>query len=360
MEYDVGETVLVLEKAMKYAFAIVGAMTGLTVARFVLKSAGMNLMSFTSIGIMVAASVAFGMLMLLFGGKVVSFAAVSVEKMEKFLQSLSLYELMVCVAGLIAGLIVANLLSVALMRIQIIGIPLTIIANILFGSCGVFLAMSKKHENIIDDKKRRSYNCKVLDTSVIIDGRVLDICRVGFLEGELVVPDFVLEELRHLADSHDDVTRAKGRRGLDVLESLKQNSRIPVKIAKTKYDPAVEVDERLMQFAKEEKACIITNDYNLNKVASINGISILNINDLSNALKPLAVSGEEMTVKIVREGKENGQGIGYLEDGTMVVVEGALKFKGSEIDVVVTSVLQTSAGRMIFAKSKSAGLSVVK
>jgi uncharacterized protein YacL len=359
-EYDVGETVLVLDKAMKYAIAIVGAMTGFSVTRFVLMSAGANLMSFTSIGIMVAASVAFGMLMLLFGGKVVSFAAVSVDKMEKFLQSLTLYELMVCVAGLIAGLIVANLLSVALMRIQVIGIPLTIVANILFGSCGVFLAMSKKNENIIEDRKRRSYNCKVLDTSVIIDGRVLDICRVGFLEGELVVPDFVLEELRHLADSHDDITRAKGRRGLDVLESLKQNSKIPVKIAKTKYDPAVEVDERLMQYAKEEKACIITNDYNLNKVASINGISILNINDLSNALKPLAVSGEEMTVKIIREGKENGQGIGYLEDGTMVVVEGALKFKGSEIDVIVTSVLQTSAGRMIFARFKSAGLSAVK
>lgn len=349
-----------LDKAMKYAIAIVGAMTGFSVTRFVLMSAGMNLMSFTSIGIMVAASVAFGMLMLFFGGKIVSYAAVSVDKIEKFLQSLTLYELMVCVAGLIAGLIVANLLSVALMRIQVIGIPLTIVANILFGSCGVFLAMSKKNENIIEDRKRRSYNCKVLDTSVIIDGRVLDICRVGFLEGELVVPDFVLEELRHLADSHDDITRAKGRRGLDVLESLKQNSKIPVKIAKTKYDPAVEVDERLMQYAKEEKACIITNGYNLNKVASINGISILNINDLSNALKPLAVSGEEMTVKIIREGKENGQGIGYLEDGTMVVVEGALKFKGSEIDVIVTSVLQTSAGRMIFARFKSAGLSAVK
>lgn len=213
-----------LDKAMKYAIAIVGAMTGFSVTRFVLMSAGMNLMSFTSIGIMVAASVAFGMLMLFFGGKIVSYAAVSVDKIEKFLQSLTLYELMVCVAGLIAGLIVANLLSVALMRIQVIGIPLTIVANILFGSCGVFLAMSKKNENIIEDRKRRSYNCKVLDTSVIIDGRVLDICRVGFLEGELVVPDFVLEELRHLADSHDDITRAKGRRGLDVLESLKQNS----------------------------------------------------------------------------------------------------------------------------------------
>lgn len=345
---------------MKYAFAVVGAMTGFTITRFVFVRAGMDLTSFTSIGIMMAVSVAFCVLMLFVGGKVVGFATVSVEKVEKFLQTLTLYELMVCVAGLIAGLIVANLLSVALMRIQIIGIPLTIIANVLFGSCGVFLAISKKHENILEDKKRRPFACKVLDTSVIIDGRILDICRVGFLEGDLVVPDFILEELRHLADSRDDMIRAKGRRGLDVLNNLKQNSLFPVKVVKTKYDPSVEVDERLMQYAKEEKACIVTNDYNLNKAASISGIHILNINDLSNALKPLAVSGEEMTVKIIREGKENGQGVGYLEDGTMVVVEEANKFKGSEIDVVVTSVLQTSAGRMIFARSKSAGLSVVK
>lgn len=195
---------------------------------------------------------------------------------------------------------------------------------------------------------------------MIIDGRILDICRVGFIEGELVIPDFILEELRHLADSHDDLIRAKGRRGLDVLNSLKKDSIIPVKIVKTKLESGIEVDEKLMQYAKEEKACIITNDYNLNKVASISGIPILNINDLSNALKPLAVSGEEMTIKIIREGKENGQGIGYLDDGTMVVVEDANKFKGSEVDIVVTSVLQTSAGRMIFAKSKASGLSVVK
>jgi uncharacterized protein YacL len=284
----------------------------------------------------------------------------SMEQAEKLLQTLSLYELMICVAGLIAGLIIANLLSVALMRIQVIGIPLTIIANVLFGSCGVYLALSKRNENILEYKKRQQYNCKLLDTSVIIDGRILDICRVGFIEGELVIPDFILEELRHLADSHDDLIRAKGRRGLDVLNSLKKDSIIPVKIVKTKLESEIEVDEKLMQYAKEEKACIITNDYNLNKVASISGIPILNINDLSNALKPLAVSGEEMTIKIIREGKENGQGIGYLDDGTMVVVEDANKFKGSEVDIVVTSVLQTSAGRMIFAKSKASGLSVVK
>lgn len=349
-----------LEKAMKYAFAVIGAVTGLTITRFVLQTTGANLTSFINLGIMVAASVAFGAVMLYIGGKAVTLAAQSMEKVEKVLQSLTLYELMICVAGLIAGLIIANLLSIALIRIQIIGIPLTILVNILFGSCGVYLALSKRHENIVEDKKRRSTHSKVLDTSVIIDGRILDICRTGFIEGELIVPDFILEELRHLADSHDDLIRTKGRRGLDVLNSLKQESIIPVKVAKSKQESSIEVDERLMRFAKEEKACIITNDYNLNKVASIAGIHILNINDLSNALKPLALSGEEMTVKIVREGKESGQGVGYLEDGTMVVVEGALKYKGSEVEVVVTSVLQTSAGRMIFARYKPSGLSVVK
>lgn len=349
-----------LEKAIKYAFAIVGAVTGYTITRFVFSRAGLNLKSVSGTCIVIIASIAFGALMLIVGGKTVSFAALSVEKIEKLLLSLTLYELMICAGGLIAGLIIANLLSVAFIRIQIIGIPLTILTNILFGSLGVFLALSKRHENILDDKKRHGFINKVLDTSVIIDGRILDICRTGFIEGELIIPDFVLEELRHLADSGDELVRTKGRRGLDVLNLLKNESHVPVKIMKTKYDSPVDVDERLMQFAKDEKACIITNDYNLNKVASIAGISILNINDLSNALKPLAVSGEEMTVKIVKEGKENGQGVGYLEDGTMVVVEGAYKYKGYEVDVVVTSVLQTSAGRMIFAKFKTANLSVAK
>ncbi|MBP7175235.1 MAG: TRAM domain-containing protein [Thermoclostridium sp.] len=349
-----------LDKAIKYAFAVIGAVTGLTITRFVLQTTGANLTSFINLGIMVAASIGFGAVMLLIGGKAVSFAAQSMEKIEKVLQSLTLYELLISVAGLISGLIIANLLSIALIRIQIIGIPLTILVNVLFGGSGVYLALSKRHETLADDKKRRGGQSKALDTSVIIDGRILDICRTGFLEGELVIPDFILEELRHLADSHDDLIRAKGRRGLDVLNSLKQDSVVPVKVVKAKQEESVEVDERLMRFAKEEKCCIITNDYNLNKVASIAGIHILNINDLSNALKPLALSGEEMTVKIIREGKESGQGVGYLDDGTMVVVEGAQKFKGSEVDVVVTSVLQTSAGRMVFARHKSSGLSVVR
>jgi len=349
-----------LEKAFNYAFAIVGGITGYTVTRFVFQRAGMNLYSFTGICVIVLVSFAFGGIMLIIGSKTVSFAAIAVEKAEKLLLSLTLYELMICACGLIAGLIIANLLSVAFMRIQIIGIPLTIITNILFGSLGVFLALSKRNENLLEDRKRHNFTHKVLDTSVIIDGRILDICRTGFIEGELIIPDFVLDELKKLADSHEDLVRAKGRRGLDVLNLLKDNSRVPVKIAKTKYDPSVGVDERLMQFARDEKACIITNDYNLNKVASISGISILNINDLSTALKPLAISGEEMTVKIVKEGKENGQGVGYLEDGTMVVVEGACKYKGCEVDVIVTSVLQTSAGRMIFAKFKAASMEIAK
>ncbi len=351
---------LMLEKALKYAFAVVGCITGFTVTRFMFLRLGISLITFPSILIVAIVSIAFGALMVVIGSKIVGFAASTVEKAEKVMHNLTLYELTLCAIGLIVGLIVANLLSIALMRIQIIGIPLTIMTNILFGSAGVFLALSKRNENILDSKKKGIYQSKILDTSVIIDGRILDICRTGFIEGELVIPDFVLEELRHLADAHDDLVRAKGRRGLDVLNCLKKDSIIPVKTVKTKYDSSIEVDERLMQYAKDEKACIITNDYNLNKVASIKGISILNINDLSNALKPLAVTGEEMTVKIIKEGKENGQGVGYLDDGTMVVVEGAYKDKGSEVDIVVTSVLQTSAGRMIFAKSKTANLSVAK
>ena len=175
-----------------------------------------------------------------------------------------------------------------------------------------------------------------------------------------MVPGFVLEELRHLADSADDIVRAKGRRGLDVLNMLKSDSKSPVIIDKSDRDSQVEVDEQLLSRAKELDAKIITNDYNLSKVASIRGIEVLNINDLANSMKPVAVSGEEMTIRIIKEGKENGQGVGYLEDGTMVVVESAYKFKGQLIDVIVTSVLQTSAGRMVFAKYKNVHLSLVK
>lgn len=348
-----------LEKILKYAFGLTGALTAMTLARLLMIQNGMeeHLTTVYGIGIIVFASLILGIAMFFLGGKIIAVTSGLVDRIENSLQKITLYELLIGACGLIAGLIIANLISIPFFKIDVIGVPISIIINILFGICGVYFTVVKKNENIFDGAlgRKRSgqvHAAKLVDTSAIIDGRILDLSRTGFLEGELVIPGFVLEELRHLADSADDITRAKGRRGLDVLNLLKSDAKIPVTIDKATGDPQTEVDEQLLTKAKEMGARIITNDYNLGKVAVLRGIEVLNINDLANSMKPIAVAGEEMTVRIVKEGKENGQGVGYLDDGTMVVVEQAYKFKGQVIDVVVTSVLQTSAGRMIFARFK--------
>jgi uncharacterized protein YacL len=356
-----------LDKILKYAFGLTGALTGMTLVRFLLIQNGMEeyLTSIYVIGIIVFTSLILGIFMFIIGGRIIRITSDAIEKIELSLQKLTLYELMIGACGLIAGLIIANLISIPLVKIEVFGVALAIIINILFGISGVYFAIIKKNENVFDGIKGKGRNSqfksyKLLDTSAIIDGRILDLSRTGFLEGELVVPGFVLEELRHLADSADDIVRAKGRRGLDVLNMLKSDARFPVTIDKTDRDNKIEVDEQLLTRAKEMEAKVITNDYNLGKVAAIRGIQVLNVNDLANSMKPVAVSGEEMTIRIVKEGKENGQGVGYLDDGTMVVVETAYKFKGQLVDVIVTSVLQTSAGRMVFAKFKNIHLSLVK
>ena len=194
---------------------------------------------------------------------------------------------------------------------------------------------------------------KFLDTSVIIDGRILDIVKTGFLEGEIVVPQFVLAELRHIADSGDSLRRARGRRGLDVLAKLQKELKIPIAIDETDYPDLDEVDVKLLRLCRDKGGTVVTNDYNLNKVAGVTGIRVLNINDLANAVKPMLMAGEELNVQIVREGKEPGQGVAYLDDGTMIVVENGRRYVGQNAAVVVTTVLQTSAGRMIFTKLKS-------
>ena len=195
---------------------------------------------------------------------------------------------------------------------------------------------------------------KFLDTSVIIDGRILDIVKTGFLEGEIVVPQFVLAELRHIADSGDSLRRARGRRGLDVLNRMQKELKVPVTVMEKDYPDIEEVDVKLLRLCRENGGTVVTNDYNLNKVATVQGAEVLNINELANTLKPVVLPGEEMVLTPVREGKENSQALAYLDDGTMIVVEGGKRHIGREITTVVTSVLQTSAGRMIFAKPKHA------
>jgi len=199
-------------------------------------------------------------------------------------------------------------------------------------------------------------NCKILDTNVIIDGRIADVCRTGFIEGTLYVPGFVLEELQHIADSGDNLKRARGRRGLDILNNMQKELPLVVRSWDKMLDKSAandEVDTRLVKLAKALEGAIVTNDFNLNKVAALQGVQVLNVNELANALKPVVLPGEEMTVGIVKEGKEPNQGVAYLDDGTMIVVEDGRRFIGATLGVTVTSVLQTVAGKMIFARVRS-------
>jgi uncharacterized protein YacL len=190
----------------------------------------------------------------------------------------------------------------------------------------------------------------LLDTSVIIDGRIADISRTGFIEGEMLVPRFVLTELQHIADSSDALRRNRGRRGLDMLHRLRNEAVTPLRITDTDIEGVREVDDKLVLLAKRLHCPIVTNDYNLNRVAELQGIRVLNINELANAVKALFLPGESLVAKIVQEGKEVGQGVAYLDDGTMVVVEDGESYIGREVEVIVTKVLQTAAGRMLFAR----------
>ena len=267
--------------------------------------------------------------------------------------------------GLIVGLIIANLLRNVILSIPLIPwITNTIWIMLTVVLCYLGLRVSvKKREELFgllnffskikksgDDLGVNTQNAKILDTSVIIDGRILDLCHSGFIEGSLVVPSFVIDELRHIADSSDNLKRTRGRRGLDILNQLKNS--FPVEIVDVPENNGEEVDVRLVKLAQKLKAKILTHDYNLNKVAELHGVKVLNINELANAIKPVVIPGEEMEIMVIKEGKEQGQGVGYLDDGTMIVVEGGKKYIGQQINIVVTSVLQTAAGRLIFGKPK--------
>ena len=206
----------------------------------------------------------------------------------------------------------------------------------------------------IKEDRRGGYRAKILDTNVIIDGRIADVCRAGFVEGPIYVPKFVLEELQQIADSSDSLKRARGRRGLDILKQMQKEMELEVPDFAAD-DANEEVDSRLVLVARDIGGAIITNDFNLNKVAELQGVTVLNVNELANALKPVVLPGEEMQVTIIKEGKEKDQGIGYLDDGTMIVVEGGRRLMGETMQVNVTSVLQTVQGKMIFAKVRENG-----
>jgi uncharacterized protein YacL len=296
------------------------------------------------------------------------------------------------VIGLIVGLIPVLLVTPALTQVQLfhLGQWLPILTAIVFGYIGMMVGVLRRDEaakfvELFQRRRDREHvehedgdaaaeerhgrrgrktipvvvektidQRVLLDTSTIIDGRIADISKTGFIMGTLVVPRFVLEELQRIADSADTLRRNRGRRGLDILNSLQKEPAVNVDIVDVDFDNVHEVDAKLVKLAKQYNTSpIITNDYNLNKVAELQGVKVLNINELANAVKPALLPGEDMDVKIIQEGKELGQGVGYLDDGTMIVVEGGKPFLNSEIEVTVTRVLQTAAGRMIFAHPKA-------
>jgi uncharacterized protein YacL len=288
------------------------------------------------------------------------------KAIERKLQEVPITDMIFGAFGLIVGLIIAYLVSFPVNQIALpwVSMLLTITIYMFLGYLGISIATKRREELnwLISLKKSQKdkgaadeYRSqpKVLDTSVIIDGRIFDICKTGFIEGPLVIPSFVLEELRHIADSSDVLKRNRGRRGLDILNRIQKELDIAVDIYEKDFDDIAEVDSKLLKVAQILNGKVITNDYNLNKVAEFQGVAVLNINELANAVKPVVLPGEEMVVQIIKDGKEMGQGVAYLDDGTMIVVDGGKKHVGETIGVLVTSVLQTAAGRMIFAKPKT-------
>lgn len=288
------------------------------------------------------------------------FVALLVMRIEKDIQKLSLRVITGGVVGMSVGLLIALILGFGLNMFvnikenqQFIPWIYLLIIGIL-GYLGLVLGSKKADEFnfYASGAKLMSEERRILDTSVIIDGRIADICDSGFIEGELTVPRFVLNELQFIADSSDSMKRSRGRRGLDILNRMQKSTAIHIEIVEQDFPKIKGVDGKLVALAKKMNAKLFTNDYNLNKVAELQGVRILNVNELANAMKPVVLPGEQMTVKIIREGKEQGQGVGYLDDGTMIIVDNAQKLLNMNIDVVVTSVLQTTAGRMIFSEIK--------
>jgi len=280
---------------------------------------------------------------------------------EDNIQKIPLAELISSVAGVLIGLILALLVSLPAFfipdRFRSIKLAYILIVFFMFGGLGLRFGSRRWRDldrlfNAAKYSREGVPTKKLLDTNVIIDGRIFDIGKSGFLEGEIILPRYVLNELQYIADSDDTLKRSRGRRGLDVLREIQLEPNVQLEISDQDFPEIREVDAKLVRHAKTIEAAILTNDYNLNKVASVEGVKVLNINELANAVKSVAIPGEGMKVRIIKEGKEEGQGVGYLEDGTMVVVEDGNALVGSDAELIVTSVLQTPAGRMIFAKAK--------
>ena len=359
-----------MRKVLRIIIALVGIGFGCGIVAWVLlsfKYPGYEYaLRYTTIPAVMAAlyvivGILFGIIFFILSPKIIDGIRGFFQRVEHRLTEMPALDILFGVIGIMIGMVFAFLLSLIIRTIDVPVLP-EVITLLLFLICGYYgghIGITRRAE-LMDGYSRRGHltkgiaagsaRPKVLDTSVIIDGRIYDICKTGFLEGKIIVPAFVLKELRHIADSSDAMKRARGRRGLDILHSMQRELDQRVAVEEKDYDDVDEVDLKLLRLATDIGGILVTNDYNLNKVAAVQNMPVLNINDLANAVRSVLLPGEELPLLIAKEGKEAGQGVGYLPDGTMVIVESARKHIGETLDIVVTSALQTSAGRLVFAK----------
>jgi uncharacterized protein YacL len=342
-------------------FTIFGGFGGYEVGRFIQQRTYFVAMGgYINVLILFISVIIFAVIGFIIGGHLGRRSHRALVKAEEDIGRLPGSDVLVIIVGFVFSLIVALLFSIPFFLIPVVGKFISLFIIVAATYIGVRLSIRNKERlrHLLRIRARgaksvsqeRAIAPKILDSSVLIDGRIADICSTGFVEGELVVPSFVLSELQEIADSSDSLKRNRGRTGLDVAKRLQGETNVMVTILNEDFSQLPSVDAKLITLAKKINASIITNDYNLNKVADLQGVRVLNINDLSNAIKPIVLPGEKMVVSVIKEGKEADQGIAYLDDGTMIVVEEGKKYVGTQVEVTVTGVLQTPAGRMIFTK----------
>ena len=368
-----------IKKVFRLIFSMCGMLFGYGVSALLIDEAapalGVNFRSMEAMVITTASVAFFGIIFFNYFETLQKQGERVAQNLENILSKVPPIQMVTGGGGLTLGLFAAYLISQIINGIKVlqtayIGTVISVILYLGIGYLGLYIGRRISFEGLRDivaqgssglrdaarSKNKNGAAPKIFDTSVIIDGRIYDILKTGFIEGDIVIPEFVLVELRHISDSSDSLKRARGRRGLDILNKIQSD--YGIEIYNTEEDKVLaeipEVDVKLLKLAQSMKGMVVTNDYNLNKVAGIHGVGVLNINELANTLKPVVLPGEDMQVFVVKEGKEPSQGVGYLEDGTMIVVEGGKRFIGKNINTSVTSVLQTSAGRMIFTKPKGA------
>lgn len=350
-------------KVLRYLTFVFGGLLGILLAYGLGQVVELSLSKFVLVSVYSVFAIIFGIIFYLLFPMILKKLTVNFEDVMKKSQKTPTSDIMIAIAGLIVGLIIAFLISLPISNLNfpvignLLSATISIFIYVVFGFIGVKVAISKKEE-ILKFKlfsreksvKRGTSYPKILDTSVIIDGRIHDIIKTGFLEGPIIIAMFMVKELQYIADSEDPNRRQRGRRGLDILDRIQKEKDIEVRIVDKDYKNIKEVDHKLLKLTEDLHGRLITNDYNLNKVASLQKISILNINELALAIKPVVIQGEKLIVEVINRGKEPEQGLGYLSDGTMIVVEDGKDYIGQTIETTVTSILQTPAGKMIFTR----------